>query len=154
MNYSNIITTLKSVTKLNPCVYSSALFLLNSWLCAYYGFNVYAALFGILTITSLLFHTTPRNHPHKIFFNVMDKIAVFSVVVYGAWTLWNNWNKYSVKARFLVIATFLSTIILFSVGYMFAIFCYDPVWGDVWHALLHIISVVGHAFLLLLMRVY
>ena len=131
------------------CVASSTLFLLNAALCYYYGFYVYFTLFTILTITSILFHTTPNSHPHKHIYNIIDKSAVLAVVLYGAYTLWTNWHKYTAKSRLIIIGTFLSTIILFSGGYMFRVFCYHPVWGNMWHSLLHIVSVVGHGLLVI-----
>lgn len=128
------------------CLQSSTLFLLNAAICWIYGFRVYSVLFVILTITSWLFHSNPES----MIYNVIDKIAIAAVVSYGAYMLHTNWNKYTFYSRMAIIATFLSTLFLFTVGYMFNVFCYDPMWGNIWHAILHVISVIGHAMMVVM----
>ncbi len=128
------------------CLMSSTLFLLNAVICWMYGFPIYSALFVTLTITSWLFHSNSKS----LLFNIIDKAAIAAVISYGAYMLHKNWNKYTYHSRMAIIATFLSTVFLFSAGYMFNAFCYDPMWGNIWHAILHVISVVGHAMMVVM----
>ncbi len=123
------------------CLFSSTLFLLNSAICFIYGFRIYAALFIFLTITSLFFHSNPTSH----FANVIDKVAILGVVLYGGYTLCMNWKKYTNVSRMAIIGTFVITVLLFSYGG--GKFCFDPEWGNVWHSVLHIISVIGHGMI-------
>jgi hypothetical protein len=141
--YNSIITTVKSVS---ICVLSSTLFLLNAAICWYYDLRIYSELFLVLTATSVLYHT----HPSSRIYNIIDKLAVLAVVLYGGYTFYDNWEKYTQLARTMIIATFTSTIVLFSGGYAFGVFCYDPVWNNVWHSILHGISVLGHALIVVL----
>ena len=141
--YNSIITTVKSVS---ICVLSSTLFLLNAAICWHYGLRIYSELFVVLTATSVLYHTNPSSR----IYNILDKLAVLAVVLYGGYTFYDNWAKYTQPARTLVIATFASTIVLFSGGYAFGVLCYDPVWNNVWHSILHGISVLGHALIVVL----
>jgi len=130
-------------SKNQSCVVSSTLFLLNAAICWNYGFRLYAKLFVFLTATSLLYHTNPKSR----IYNIIDKLAVFAVVSYGGYTFYNNWTKYTNVSRIAIIITFVSTLVLFSGGYLFGIFCYDPVWNNVWHSILHAVSVLGHALI-------
>jgi hypothetical protein len=132
----------------NCCFYSSFIFLLNSILAFYYEYYVYAFLFLLLVCTSLIFHSTIN-----IYTNLLDKISIFLVVLYGSYLFY---TKLIVKVKtdfiatyiyaFFIINTFLITIYLFYYGYFTNNYCYseDLELANNYHSLMHFISSFGH----------
>lgn len=72
-------------TKYNLCVYSSFIYLTNALVAYYYEYYIYSALFVLLTIVSIIYHSTYNNYVY-----VIDKIVVLIVVLYGGYILYNK----------------------------------------------------------------
>lgn len=135
----------------NICIYSSGVFLINSVIALYYNYAIYSLLFAILWVTSVI-HRLHRN----IFTNIINKIAIFAVVVYGGNLFYEKLERINgtrdILISVLIINTFLATIFLFYAGYILKKYCYcdDPILREKYHALLHFISCVGHLLIVVL----
>ena len=123
----------------NTCVYSSFVFMCNVLVAFYYGYYLYATLFFVLLLTSLIYHCqyTPTT-------NILDKIAIFSVVFYGGYIFY---KKISLDGlSLLIVMTFFSTILMYYYGYLnnCLCFCDDQLKSNLFHSLLHAIVSLGH----------
>ena len=139
----------------NICFYTSFLFLINTFTALIYNNFIYGLVFLFLFITSTLYHYN-KNCKYKI----IDKIAVYTVVIYGGYIflkkIIEKKNEESINFKniifmFIIVITFLSTIYLYYVGYMFNKYCYDPdkFKSECIHGILHFISMIGHLFIII-----
>lgn len=130
---------------MNLCFYSSFIFLLNSILCSLYHEHYYSFTFKMLFITSVLFHYNSSSIMYYI-----DQISVIQVVLYGIYQIYKkiHYTFYQGIVLTCVILCFIATIILYFYGYIFKCFCYDPIYSDYYHSLIHYISFVGHVLIL------
>ena len=121
-------------------VYTSLLFITNSMTTFYKKQWIYCFLFVCLTVSSVMFHAEPN-----MYTNVLDKLSIFFVVVYGAYRVYMS--KPNHMQWTVILGTFLSTLILFYYGYCTSTLCYSPTHGDLYHGILHLISSIGHHFI-------
>ena len=121
--------------------FSSLVFITNAISTCYKEYYVYCVLFLFLTTTSIIFHQTNNEY-----FRIVDKIAILCVVFYGGYMLYKNMSKEKYAKIILIVITFLITIFLYYYGFLTKQYCYDPekCIGDLYHALLHVISSIGH----------
>jgi hypothetical protein len=128
-------------------IYSSLIFITNLVAALIKKYFTYSLLFFFLIITSVIFHSN-----NNIYTNVLDKIAVISIVLYGSYMLYNKMSKDKCLKITLIITSFLSVIFLFVYGYFTKKYCYNPdrCVGNQFHCLLHIISSIGHHFIIFL----
>jgi hypothetical protein len=70
---------------LSLCFYSSFIFLINVLIASYYKYYIYALLFFILWITSLIVHSNCN-----IYTNLLDKLAISLVVLYGGYIFYTK----------------------------------------------------------------
>jgi hypothetical protein len=136
----------------SSCFYSSFIFLINVIIAYWYEYYLYARLFLMLTITSILFHSI-----HNIHSNINDKIAILAIVMYGGYLFFHKFfnNKTSLKYwifSFFIISTFIVTLYLFIYGYITNSFCFyeDRNTANLYHSLLHIISSIGHNLIIMM----
>jgi len=137
----------------SSCFYSSFIFLTNVVIAYWYGYYLYARLFFLLTITSILFHSIHNN----IYSNINDKIVISLIVLYGGNLFFHKFltNETSAKhwvISFSIISTFLLTLYLFIYGYITNSFCFyeDRNTANLYHSLLHIISSIGHNLIIMM----
>lgn len=130
----------------NILFYSSFFFITNIITAFYKKYYIYSFIFFMLTITSLIHHSH-----YTIFTNIIDKISVFFVITYGGYILYNK-NNIDRFMLSLIVITFLSTIILYIVGYFTKHGCFHPkkCVSNNYHCLLHFISSFGHQLIILL----
>ena len=143
MNISNNILHDKSRILL-----LSSLFFVTNILTAYYCEQYfYSFLFFILTITSLIVH-----HEDNYYTNVIDKIAVLSIVLYGGNVLCNKMNRENLFYCFIIVITFLLCIYLYIYGFIFKKYCFcdEKCTSQKYHFIMHIISSIGHHFIIYL----
>ena len=122
-------------------VFSSCIFITNVISAYIKGDYIYATTFCALIATSVIYHSNSN-----IYTNILDKIPILTIVLYGLYTLQyktiagfdNN------IALFVIIATFFLTIYLYGYGYCINDYCFHPEYGNYYHALIHIISSIGH----------
>ena len=136
---------------MNINVYSSFLFLTNCLLAIYLGYYIYGSIFFILFLTSIYFHSQKT-----LLTNIIDKIAIFLVVIYGAWLLYVKYQNintfFQYNMLFISIATFISVLVLFTYGYYTNKYCFecDEKIGEYYHFILHCLSSIGHHCILLI----
>jgi len=113
--------------------------------------NIYSALFSILSITSIIFHSN-----NNIYTNVIDKVAILLVVLYGGNELYNKSTEPTHKMGWMyfsaIIMSFFATIYLYIYGF-FAneyCFCAEPEVAEMSHILIHFISSFGHHLIICL----
>ena len=123
---------------------SSLVFITNIASAVYNQYYVYSFLFLCLTIISVIFHST-----HDPIVNILDKICIFLVVVYGGYVFYNrNPPK---NQSFLILSSFVAVLFLYCYGYMINNYCYHPdqCIANQYHSLLQLISSIGHHLILL-----
>lgn len=141
----------------NTCFYSSFVFIINVSVALYYGYYLYAGLFLALLITSLLQHSQ-----YTLLTNIFDKISIFSIVFYGGYIFYKKISSY-IKSKaelnakqyilsFLILFTFISTIILYYYGYFNNCFCFcdDQVNANLFHSFMHCVGSFGHCCIVFL----
>ena len=131
----------------NILVLSSLFFITNTATAFIKEYYVYSFLFGLLTTTSLVVHSNDN-----IYTNVIDKMAVSSIVICGAYTLYNkihidNWLNCSI-----VIIAFVLCIYLYIYGFINKKYCFcdDKGVAKKYHCVLHVKSSVGHHIIIFL----
>jgi hypothetical protein len=111
----------------------------------YKQYYIYSILFTALTLTSFMYHSNSN-----IYTNIIDKCAIGSIVLYGAYMLYNKFNMDKLIEVILVFSCFFSINYLYIYGYYNKKYCYDPEWGNYYHGLLHFISSLGHHIIIFL----
>lgn len=134
------------------CYYSCSVFLLNVLISLYYNYYIYSALFFALFMTSLSFHSNPT-----LVTNVIDKMAIASVVAYGGYVFFNkcmNMNIQETKRilfSMIVMGTFIIILFWYICGYYQNKYCfYKKQRGYLYHMLIHIVSSLGHLLVVIL----
>ena len=122
-------------------IFSSFIFITNVLSTLYKNYYIYSFLFVCLTITSITFH-----YNTNIYTNILDKIFVLAIVLYGGYVLYNKTTTDNQISVFLIVMSFLFCIFFFYYGYYVKDYCYNPdkCVGDNYHCILHIISSFGH----------
>lgn len=126
--------------------YSSFIFLFNSLLAVRFSNYVYALLFLILFLTSLLFHS---NRTEVV--SILDKIAVDVIVLYGAYVFYTKFLDIPPVISAVIVSTFIAVVMLYYYGYICEDYCFntDKSVANIYHSLLHIISSTGHTLLII-----
>jgi hypothetical protein len=146
--------------KCSICVYSSLIFVTNVFSALYYNHYFYAFLFLCLTITSVVHHTY-----NTFYTGIIDKIPVYAVILYGGFIFYDKYikelikdlntdlnttsSKTNIKAA-LIVSTFLSVVFLYTYGYLTDNYSFHTSHSvsQMYHGLLHIISSIGHHFII------
>ena len=132
-----------------PCCYSTLIFITNVIVAYQYGYYLYSALFTILIITSLFYHSTKTVTAYWI-----DKTIAFSIVGYGGYVFFdkiaNGVTNYLYST--IIVGTFLATIVLYYYGRAYKYFCFDDDQdkSDRWHQLMHVLTSIGHNFIVIM----
>jgi len=145
----------KNMKPPNLLFYSSLVFTTNIVSSFYKEYYTYGFLFILLTITSLIFHSCST-----LSTNVVDKVSIFCIISYGTYMLY---YKITIESNDLVIfnvilyvipivISFLLCGFLFTYGYYKNQYCFHSkkCIGDKYHALLHVISSIGHHLIIFL----
>ena len=132
------------------CVYSSLIFLTNIFLALYYNHYFYAFLFLCLTITSIVHHSY-----NTVYTGIIDKISVYAVIFYGGYIFYTKYIKdtkdiINIIKPIIIVMTFLSVVFLYGYGYLTDNYSFHPNHSvsQMYHSLLHIISSIGHHFII------
>ena len=139
----------------NICFYTSFLFLINTILAFNCNYLIYGLVFFLLFITSTLYHYDKNSK-----YEIIDKIAVYTVVIYGGYIIIKKiiekqkneiYNLIDILYLLIIIGTFILTIYLYHIGYIYNKYCYDPdkFKAECTHGLLHFISMIGHLFIII-----
>jgi hypothetical protein len=139
-----------------PCQLSPIFFAMNSLFAYSQSIPIYSFLFANLTITSIYYHTT-----YSIPANILDKMAIVSVVSYGGYTFiqkllysqpFLSLSIFKYIHIFTILSTFLLTNYLYMYGKKTNRFCFSPNQhiANIYHSYLHFVSAIGHALIMLL----
>ena len=85
---------------------------------------------------------------------MIDKLFVFAIVGYGGYVFFdkiaNGVTNYLYSS--IIVSTFLGTIVLYYYGRATNSFCFaeDCDESDRWHQLMHLLTSIGHNFIVLL----
>ena len=126
----------------------SSLFFITNIVTAYFNEQyLYSFLFFILTITSLVVH-----YNDNFYTNVIDKIAVLSIVLYGGYVLCNKINTNKWLNLLIIIVAFLLCIYLYIYGFIVKEYCFcdKKCIAENYHFVMHVISSIGHHFIIYL----
>ena len=152
--FSTLTKDLDKCVPYNCCFYSSLVFIINVVIAVFYGYLVYAGLFAFLLLTSLLQHSC-----YTLATTIIDKIAITSVVVYGGYIFYTKLMLDNEGGRgskliisFLIMITFLLTIMLYYYGKINKCFCFceDNDKSNRFLSLTHYIGSFGHVCIVLL----
>jgi hypothetical protein len=133
---------------MNILVFTSCFFLINTIICYYYEYYLYSALFFMLFVSSIIHHTYYTDYTY-----VFDKISIIMVVFYGGYIFFEKMAKLPISiSSIIVVATFLSTIVLYYFGYISNQFCFDcnNDVAHIYHGLMHLLSCIGHICIVVL----
>jgi cation transport ATPase len=130
---------------------SSFLFLTNVLVAFYFNHYIYAFLFLMLTLSSIIHHSSRTKLT-----NIIDKIALYSIIFYGGYIFFSNLkgnfksnieiNIKTIIKYILIVATFLSVGYLYTYGYLIDDYVFNPECkiSQQYHCLMHLISSIGH----------
>lgn len=129
----------------NLLLFTSLFFITNSIAALYKQYYLYSFLFGVLTITSLIVHSN-----NNIYANIIDKIGVAAVILYGSYLLYNKFIIDNYHMALIIVALFIGCNILYIYGYMYKQYCFhsQKCIANNYHGLLHLIASIGHHFII------
>ena len=125
---------------------SSFVFLTNVVHFLTAGYFVYAFLFLVLFMTSVMVRLTKDN----IWTLAADKIAILFVVLYGLMIFYNkSWFSDNYILISFILFTFLAVVYLYVYGWCTDSYCFSEE-GEFYRAGLHCISSFGHHLIVLM----
>lgn len=131
------------------CFLSSFVFLTNVLHNAYRNELIYSFLFFCLFLTSIIVHSMPT-----MYTNIIDKISIGAVVLFGGYTYYEKIMKTTEKPWITIIPPlfFLATIYLYIYGFFTDTYCYHPnlYTANQFHAFMHLVGSIGHHFIVLI----
>jgi len=138
---------LHNINNINILFYSSFIFIVNVLISVFLQSHVYAALFFLLTITSLIVHNNDN-----IITNTIDKIIIGLIVFYGGFMLFNKLSFDKIIQIFCIVLTFIFCIFVYIYGYLIRNYCFhkNKDIADKYHIAMHIVGLLGHSFIILL----
>ena len=141
----------------NYCILSSFIFLTNVLAGLYFKKYLYAFLFLLLTLTSIIHHSSSTKLT-----NLIDKCVLYSVIFYGAYKFYEHYATTTTATStkdltiiikyILIVTTFLSVVYLYSYGYLTSNYVFHTEYktSQLYHCLMHIISSIGHHIIIAL----
>ncbi len=126
----------------------SSLFFITNMITAFFNqYYLYSFLFCILTLTSFLVH-----YNNNIYTNILDKIAILSIILYGLYILYKKINIKNWINCSIIIITFIDCIYLYIYGFIVNDYCFcnEKNIAEKYHFIMHIISSIGHHFIIFL----
>jgi len=129
------------------CVFTSCLFFTNSISAFCYNKYYLSYFYTQLACSSVLYHYYKT--PSLFYF---DKLSIICIVSYGGYIMYNQWI--TTKMNYFIF-TFIHTclfliMLLYYYGYLYNTFCFHPLYGNYYHAMVHLLSSIGHHSILLL----
>jgi hypothetical protein len=130
----------------NILVFTSLLFLTNAISGLYNKKYFFALLFLILTITSVIVHSNDN-----IYTNIIDKIVIIFVLIYGIYIIYTKFKKNIILAVFILLsALFCGYIYIYGFFVKEFVFNEDLNISRSYHLLMHLIcSISNHCIVFL-----
>ena len=116
-------------------LYSSCLFLLVSIVGIIHKYYIYSLLFLFLMTTSILFYTTSNYY-------LVDQFAILLCVFYGLYTYVRKFKLNILSV--IILYTFIFCVVLYYGGLYLEEFCYCNTYGNYWHCIVHLLTIIGH----------
>lgn len=142
---SNIISNI-----INPCeikkrpknlflMTTSLVFIFNIIECLLLREYMYAVLFILLNMSSLLFHYSGCKLTMMI-----DKLVILSVTCYGFYVMATT--EKSFFSKITVMLSLQCMLSIYFLGYIFNQWCFSkcPITSSLFHSLIHFITSIGH----------
>lgn len=131
----------------NILIFTSLVFITNIIAALYREHYLYAFFFFCLTTTSLIVHNY-----NNAYTNLIDKISIFFIVIYGAYMLYCKSCGDNYVTVSIIVISFLLCVLLYVYGSLKSKYCFDPQIeiGNRYHALLHFIGSLGHHLIIFL----
>ena len=133
----------------NICVFTSLFFITNIIISYNYENYIYVFLFSCLLITSIIFHYT-----HNRIMYIIDKVFVYLVVIYGGYLVLNksicDCNNREYFCIFVISIMFLACLSLYMNGMTSIRFEVFGIYGNHYHALIHVLASIGHNLIVIL----
>lgn len=138
----------------NACIYSSFLFATNVLTGIYFEQYLYAFLFLLLTLSSIIHHSLNTQLTKNL-----DRIAIYAVIIYGGYKFYKHYkttgNSFDITTMIkyvLIITTFLLCIFLYFFGYFTNDYVFHPeyVKGQLYYVLMHFCGTIGHHIIIAL----
>lgn len=128
--------------------WSSLVFVTNMFAAFWRKYYLYSLFFACLTISSLVVHSH-----HTLVTNLIDKVCIAAIVLYGGYVFYNKLPKINLwNSLFyaMCVSTFLFTIWVYIYGYITKQYCFcgDSELGNIWHSMMHVVSSIGHHFII------
>jgi hypothetical protein len=127
-------------------VLSSFIFLTNSLIGFHLNYMIYSALFFILFLTSIAFHSNKNDLTFWV-----DRVVVITIILYGGYMFYMKYPSIHTLISLLIISTFLTTLFLYHYGQRAKKYCFDndSALADTYHSLLHVVSSIGHSLIMI-----
>jgi glucan phosphoethanolaminetransferase (alkaline phosphatase superfamily) len=134
-------------SRINLLILTSFIFITNTVSSLYQEDWIYALLFALLTVTSLVVHSYDN-----FYSNVLDKIVIGLIAIYGGYVLWSKWEGSNPIVTALIISTFLFCIWVYICGYCRKNYCFcdEKCVADRYHSFMHLIGSLGHHLIVLM----
>jgi len=130
----------------NILVLTSLLFLTNTISGLYNKKYLFAMLFLILTITSVIVHSNDN-----IYTNIIDKIVIIFVLIYGIYIIYTNFNKNVILAVFILLsALFCGYLYIYGFFVKKFVFNENISISRSYHLLMHFICSISNHLIILL----
>lgn len=133
---------------MNLLVFSSLLFITNSINGIYKNNIIYSILFLLLTITSVFVHSYKDN----IFINIIDKIIIIFVFLYGLYIIKNKNNNENRIKILAIISSFLFVCWIYIGGFIYKEYVFESYQKntELFHIIMHYVGSLGNHLILFL----
>lgn len=120
--------------------WSALIFLTNTLHAAFRGYGLYAAVFLILAITTIFFHTSDKTDPFPFW---IDQLAIYSAFLIGLMYFLRIDSPFY---KFVAVVSILLILSIFFGGYATSSLCWDSDTNtqNTYHMGIHLIGSVGH----------
>ena len=144
---SDKLNKYKSIETPSILLLSSLFFVTNAARAFFNEHYLYSFLFSILTTTSLVVH-----YNDNIYTNLIDKGAVLSIVIYGGYVTFTNISADKWIHCFAIMVTFFLCVYLYVYGFIVNEYCFceEKCIAQKYHFVMHVISSIGHHFIIFL----
>ena len=145
--HENLSIEILSINFKNTMLLSCLLFITNVIMAFVYSEYLYSLFFVYVTTTSWLYHSN-----NNVNTNILDKIGVFSIVTYGAYTLYIKSCADNIFIVSSIVSLFVFVNYMYIYGYYTNQYCFDSqvYVGNHYHSLLHIFTCIAHNMIIML----
>lgn len=139
--------SLPSNPTINILILSSLVFITNVVSGIFTQDYLYSLLFALLTITSVSVHSN-----NTIFINVIDKLVILAIAIYGAYVFYNKITSDKWITGVIVLLSCFIVIYLYIYGYHAKNYCFhnEKYVAELYHCMMHVVGSFGHHLIMFL----